>query len=96
MRYIRSVKSSVKRMVLRAVITELDHRILSLSSARKHRHVDCKRYGKCLDKAISKNWKSFSCAKCPVYKNFLKEAEYYSPETDVLIGSEVYYEEGFV
>jgi hypothetical protein len=59
---------------LRVIVTRLN-RQLFFSESDDHRHLDCPRYEKCLNKAIVKNWESFSCVKCPRFKAFLKEKE---------------------
>ena len=59
-------------MGLRVIITKLNHPLF-FAESKRHRYLDCPRYEKCLNKAINKNWKSFSCAKCPWFKNYLKE-----------------------
>lgn len=61
-------------MSLRIIITELN-RPFSPSMMASHRNPDCERYDKCLDKVIKKNWKSFSCSRCPRFKAYVKERE---------------------
>lgn len=53
---------------------ELDYRPSSKGKYH-YRHTTCYRYGKCLDKAILKKWKDFSCEKCSVYGKFKKQSE---------------------
>ena len=92
MSYIQRVKMS-----FRVVMTELERPLLSLSSVAKHRNLDCDRYDKCLNKAIRKNWRSFSCAKCPIFKVHLEERKkLIKTENRPLVQGSVFYEEGFV
>ena len=53
----------------RFVIKELD-RSIDFDDIPTHRHINCERYGKCLNKASRKNWTSFSCVKCPIFKEY--------------------------
>lgn len=59
-------------MKLRIIMKERNS-ILSTKESIQHRHLDCPKYERCLDKAINKNWESFSCAKCPYFKNYVVE-----------------------
>lgn len=83
-------------MALRFVMTELEHTLFSPALASKHRNLDCKRYDKCLDLAIKKNWVSFSCCKCPVFKKHLKEQEKLQKkeEVGIIVRRGVFYEQG--
>jgi len=86
---------SLRYMSLRIVMTKLD-RPFSLSHMAEHRNLDCKRYDKCLDKAIAKNWKSFSCSKCPRFKAQKEENKLIESFGYSLGGGGQIYEEGFV
>lgn len=59
-------------MGLRITVTKLD-RTLSILDSSKHRYLDCSHYDKCLNKAIRKNWESFSCINCARFIAFLEE-----------------------
>ena len=83
------------KMSFRITMTELERPIISLSSAVEHRHLDCFRYDKCLDRAIKKNWKSFSCSRCAVFKAYLKEKKELEEELKYSIRGAIYYEEGY-
>lgn len=83
-------------MSLRVIITELERPSLSLSAMARHRNLDCIRYDKCLDKVVKKNWRSFSCVKCPIFKIYLEEMKKFKEEKRSLIQGGVIYEEGFV
>jgi len=37
-----------------------------------HRHPDCSDYEKCLDKAVYKRWRGFSCLKCTFFRKYKK------------------------
>lgn len=56
---------------LHPLIKKLD-RSIEFEEVSKHRHINCERYEKCLNKACSKNWESFSCIRCPIFKEFRK------------------------
>lgn len=38
-----------------------------------HRHPNCKRYEKCLNKACRENWQSFSCSMCVFFRKYKKK-----------------------
>jgi len=46
---------------------------ISFSESGDNRHLDCLRYDKCLDIAYKKKWRSFSCSKCPRFKEYHRE-----------------------
>jgi len=85
------------KMSLRIIITKLDWPI-HISMVDKHRNLDCNRYEKCLDKAIRKNWRSFSCNRCSIFKAVLKEKVIIKEEEifECFAGGSSFYEEGFV
>jgi len=41
--------------------------------AKIHRYLYCDFYSKCLNKSIKKNWKTFSCVECGIFKKHKKE-----------------------
>ena len=47
-------------------------RTLNCYGVLSHRHPDCPFYNKCLNKAVKKRWKSFSCIECSFFKKYLK------------------------
>jgi len=38
-----------------------------------HRYLDCSLYSKCLNKAVRRKWKTFSCIECGIFKKYKKE-----------------------
>lgn len=52
--------------------TELD-RTLSLEQVSVYRHPLCVYEIKCLNKAVKKDWKGFSCEKCFYFKRYKKK-----------------------
>ena len=38
-----------------------------------HRHTDCDNHRNCLNKAVRKNWKNFSCVSCGIFKKYKRE-----------------------
>ena len=47
-------------------------RTLNFYRQNLHRHPDCDVYNKCLNKAAKKNWRSFSCMECVLFKKYKK------------------------
>lgn len=45
-------------------------RALTLCQASTYRHPFCKYESKCLNKAIRKRWKGFSCEKCLFFRKY--------------------------
>jgi hypothetical protein len=41
---------------------------LSLDAAARLRHLDCRRYSRCLDTALAENWLSFTCVRCDAFE----------------------------
>jgi len=48
------------------------YKSIDVDEVDKLRYLDCKHYEKCLNKAFKRNWISFSCSRCPEFRNFLK------------------------
>jgi len=59
-------------MKVRILRTELKNELI-LPMVSEHRHVNCSRYDKCLNKVIKKRWKSFSCSRCPVFRKYIRK-----------------------
>jgi len=83
------------KMSLRVIMTELERPLISLSVVSEHRNLDCARYDQCLDLAVKKNWKGFSCSRCPIFKAYLKERKKLEKEFRYQLQGG-FYEEGFV
>lgn len=45
-------------------------RALTLLQASIYRHPLCKYENKCLSKAIRREWRGFSCIKCPFFRKY--------------------------
>ena len=87
------------KMSFRFVMTELERPLISLLLVDEHRNLDCVRYDKCLDLAIKKNWRSFSCCRCSVFKAHLEERKERKKIKEEMKSSFLgggYYEEGFI
>ena len=37
-------------------------------SIEEHRNVHCRHYSACIDVAVRQDWDSFTCAKCPLFR----------------------------
>jgi len=45
------------------------------ASVKKHRFIDCHLYDECLNIAVKRNWKGFTCFFCSFKKEKIKEKE---------------------
>ena len=79
-------------------MTELERPLLSLSAVANHRNLDCDRYEKCLNRAVKKKWRSFSCAKCSIFKIHLEDMKRLKEEEGYILRVErnCFYETGFM